>query len=501
MNKEFLSDLFDEEVKSVGKVLLVIAAGATYFAQRDQGSRFLTRNDVQYAIEAYLPQGYDRGIIAARAHQRITKSLLIKSLGIDAVKDQLRVAVDREVKLSGLMELFKLTVVGILSAAHVHSLTITLYVVKMMTLVLVALLRRREEQKGSHGGTVVSKIRSWWSGGTQNLIMQTIIEKMQQEMDLAAPLTQTMSNEEDIEKRDAERGFSVEALLRIAVPRVVETARRVVEDALYRRPPHIFSATGIVTGRDLQEFLEEISEEFEAQIVWSDWLTPPPPPQQQDVKKATQKNGIHTSNNNNHYSDHNGQNGNSSSSSSPSSEKGVSSPFPDGDHNNNNNSNNDDDDDDDDDDAILEYPSGSTAVLGDPWGYSHRQRNQRTVESVFGPSRDISPEERAAHEAECRREELTRDQAAGFFHAIIHSASFNEICIAYAAEVMEQTKHAAGNLRHVRTYDVGTDSAKMPQVISSLDAHRLQLFDRDFVVRPYLRLLCEETVRATCRQA
>ncbi|ORC91382.1 uncharacterized protein TM35_000063870 [Trypanosoma theileri] len=488
--QDFFSDLFDEEVRSAGKVLLVMAAGATYFVQRDQGSRLLTRNDVQYAIEAYLPQGYDRGIIAARAHQRTTKTLLIKSLGIDAVKDQLRVAVDRESKLSGLKELFKLTLVGILSAAHVHSLTITLYVVKMMTLVLVALLRRREEQQGSRGGTVVSKIRSWWSGGTQNLIMQTILEKMEQQMGLDSPLTQMMNNEDDIERKDAERGFSVEALLHLAVPRVVEMARRVVEDALDRRPPHVFSATGIVTGRDLQELLEEISEVFEDQVVWSDWLTPPP------VRKSTEENGIDTNNNDNdnhenhNQFDHNGKNG-YRSNSRDSGNKGLISPFSDS-----------DDNDSDDDDAIIEYPSGSTAVLTDECSSaSQRKRNQRAMESVFGPSRDISSEERAAHEAAYRREELTRDQAAGFFHQLIHSASFNEICIAYAAEIMEQTVHIAGNLRHVRTYDVGTDSAKMPQVISSLDAHRLQMFDRDFVVRPYLRLLCEETVRATCRQS
>ncbi|KEG07770.1 hypothetical protein DQ04_08871000 [Trypanosoma grayi] len=458
MHHEFLGDLFEEEVRSAGKAFMAIGA-VGYFAAQAENSTLFKRDEVQYAIDAYLPQGYDRSVIAARSNQLLTKSFMMKALRIDSVKEEMRLAANREEKLSCLADLFQLTLVGMLSAAHVHSLTIVLHVIRNTALILVYVLGKREESGGSRGRAMVSKVRSWWSGGMKSVMLESIVERIQQDMG-GSPFAQVV-DEENVVAADIERWFSVEALLQIAVPRVVESARRVVKTALNRRAPHVFSVAGIVTGQDMHMLLEEISEDFESCVAWSDWLTPPPPAP---------------------------ESGNGLGGSIGGKGVVVVEPISD-----------DDDDDDDDESGILEFPMGSTALPRDHSAASRRQRDRNVVASVFGLPGDESPAEAAAREAERRRETLLRDQASGFFHAIIHSDSFNEICIAYAAEVLEGATAAAADLRHVRTYDEGTDSARMPQVITSLESHRLSLFDHDFNVRPYLRLLCEETIRATCR--
>ncbi|PWU92011.1 hypothetical protein C4B63_40g48 [Trypanosoma cruzi] len=272
-SSEFFTDIFEEEARCVGKALLAVTA-VGYLASQADGSTLFGRDDVQYAIDAYLPQGYDRGIMASRANQRLAKNLIVKRLQINTVKEQVRVAAGREAKLSGLFELFTLSLAGILSAAHVHSLIITLHVIKNMTLVLVYVLRKREAKQGSRGGTVVSTLRSWWSGGTQNFIMKAFVEKLQQHLE-KSPFAQNM-DEDTMGVGDGPRCLSVEAILKLTIPRCVDAAIQAVKTALNRRAPHVFSVTGIVTGRDVRELLDELSQDFESHLMWLDWLTPKP---------------------------------------------------------------------------------------------------------------------------------------------------------------------------------------------------------------------------------
>ncbi|RNF21206.1 hypothetical protein TcG_03199 [Trypanosoma cruzi] len=462
-SSEFFTDIFEEEARCVGKALLAVTA-VGYLASQADGSTLFGRDDVQYAIDAYLPQGYDRGIMASRANQRLAKNLIVKRLQINTVKEQVRVAAGREAKLSGLFELFTLSLAGILSAAHVHSLIITLHVIKNMTLVLVYVLRKREAKQGSRGGTVVSTLRSWWSGGTQNFIMKAFVEKLQQHLE-KSPFAQNM-DEDTMGVGDGPRCLSVEAILKLTIPRCVDAAIQAVKTALNRRAPHVFSVTGIVTGRDVRELLDELSQDFESHLMWLDWLTPKPSsPSSSALLFSTQEQllSLETSNGGIQHK-----------------ENAVSS-------------------DSDADDDVFNFPAGSTAVLPDSFSASKRmQRDRAFLETVFGPSSEEGPEARAAREEELRCEQLARDQSAGFFFELIHSDSFSAMCVAHAAEVLEEIKKLAADLRRVGSYDVATDSAKTVHVITSFEHYRLQLLDRDFNVPPYLRLFCEETVRATC---
>ncbi|RNF23785.1 uncharacterized protein Tco025E_02758 [Trypanosoma conorhini] len=454
---ELFTDLFEEEAQSLGKALLALTA-VGYFAFQENESTLFRRDDVKYAIDAYLPQGYDRGIIASRANQRLAKSLIVNGLHLNSVKEQVQLAVGREAKLKALSELFAASLASILCAAHIHSLTITLHVVKNMALVLVYVLRKREARRG---GTVVSKLRSWWSGGTQNLVMETLVEHLQRQFE-ASPFAQAI-DEDTIASGDLLRCLSVETLLKLTVPRVVEAAQLAVRAALNRRPPHMFSVTGIVTGGDLRELLDGLSEDMESRLAWSDWFTPPPSStSSQLLSPRGQKESLGTSNAENKLTD-----------------AGTS--------------------DSDVENGIFNYPAGSTAILPDGFSSSMRtQRDRAVLESFFGPQSEEDSEVRAAREEEQRREQLAREQSASFFHELIHSASFNEICIAHATEVLEDTKKSLTDLRRVGSYDAMTDSAKMIHVITSLENYRLRLLDRDFNVPLYLQLFCQETVRATC---
>lgn len=470
----YLFDIFEDEIRSLGKALLVFGTFFYLSGQRDKSTVF-GRDEVHYAIEAYLPQVYDRSIIAARASQRLTKSLILKALQIDTLKSELRLATSREEKLNGMSELFTLSLAGILSAAHVHSLAIMLHVMKNLTLALVFVLRKGEAQQDSCGGAVVSKLRSWWSDGLQSLLMQSFVENLKQQMELS-PFARRMSDD-DMEAVDEKHFFSVEALLRVAVPSVVRKALQVVRAARSRRAPHAFSVAGIVTGRDMRELLGELGAEFEFSVVWSDWLTPPPPLPPLPLAKTTPQTQQRR------------QSSTSSSSSVLRNGGGhgakCNTPHP---HS-------------ESDDDIVYFPAGSTAVLHGDHAQSQRERDRAAVESVLGPGWSGTPEEQASREETVRREQLARNQAAEFFYELIHSAAFSELCIAHATEVLERTASAVADLRSVGSYDAGTDSAKMPQVITSLESHRLKLFDSEFDVPPYLRVFCAETMRVTCRRS
>ncbi|RNF09526.1 hypothetical protein TraAM80_02135 [Trypanosoma rangeli] len=453
---EFFTDLFEDEAKFVGKVLLAMTA-VGYLAFQESGSTLFRRDDVQYAIDAYLTQGYDRGIITSRANQRLAKKIILNGLQINAVKEQIRLAVGSEAKLKALSELFTLSLASILCAAHIHSLNITLHVIKNMTLVLVYVLRKREAHRG---GTVVSKLRSWWSGGTQNLIMETVIERLRQQFE-SSPFAQAV-NEDMVMSEDLLHCLSVETLLKMAIPRVVEASLQVVRTALNRRAPQVFSVTGRVTGRDMRELLDELSEDFESCLVWSNWLTPPLSASSPLLSSRGEMESLGTSN------------GETKVTDAGSADSDV-------------------------DNDVFKYPAGSTAVLPDGSSASMRMKQDRAaLESFFGPLHEEDPEARAAREQEQRREQLAREQSASFFYKLIRSASFNEICIAHATEVLEDTKKLVVDLRSLGSYDAVTDSAKMAHVITFLENHRLRLLDHDFSVPLYLQLFCEETVRATC---
>ncbi|KAG8348832.1 hypothetical protein ERJ75_001361200 [Trypanosoma vivax] len=520
MSDEFMHDLFDDELLRLFKVF-VTSSALGFLVRQAACSNCLGGDTVKYGISAYLPQGYDRSIVAARTCQSLTKSLMIKTLCIDSLKEKLYNAQDREAKLNALSELFPVTVAAIISAAYVHSLNITLHVIKHLTVVLVFMLRKREASDASRsdgcGGrgifSLFSSLRSWWSDGTQSFMMQTLINRITT-ME-TSPFT-LMMDENSLGAVDAKHGFSVEALLSAAVPKVAVAALNAVKGALGRRPSQAFSIVGGTSQRELYSLFEEACADFESRMSLADWLTTSDPEGRSVVVSGDDDNmAVHTaatatSVDGNRKTDEIGADATSfhtvmdrsqehedTGSSSRRVEHSsvlaavdtglLASSQPDGSCVGVRS--------DDDENCTGEDKSRSASLHGCPQPLGNHFMSN--LLSSFGdggewPSDAISQEQ-------LRRECEARNQAASFFRDFINSASFSELCIAYATELLSEKIGSTVNFRSNAAEGEERASLRMPQAIASLEKHRLELFDSDFQVRQYVQLLCEETVKATCR--
>ncbi|KAG5490558.1 hypothetical protein JKF63_00678 [Porcisia hertigi] len=507
--------LSDTQIQSYGR-WLVAAMGAYYVAsawQRDIPA------DVQIAITGHMVQGYDRSTITTRLEQRHTRQLLQRITGLNELRQQLRSETDKVAKLQGWQQVFKLTLVNIVAITYTHSLTISLLSIKNMVRVLVFLLNRRESAalSSSRRGPI-STVRAWWTSGRRagltGILMETMLAKVAtQASEQASPFVNAELEEEvgteglpplpappPIDGRAAflqaqqqqelletmhgeslnqvEQAFSVRAVLEAAVPRIVACATAAVDCAIAARPPHLFSVSGIVRAADLRSLLRDIALRMERSACIAEWVQRPRPsvmpicrPRSDVCTSPVVAPPRHTE-----------------------TSKGRSQP--------------DDDEEllDERDPSltssedIIEFPHGSTTLLR-PDGRPVRRRagdhnEGRVIDEMFG--RRLTAQEEALQEEAMRRELLLKTQMAAFFSELSQSASFGELCITYAAELLSTQFKEASNITRVKTYDVGTDTAKMAMVIAALDGCRLAALEEECEVKPYMRLFCEETIRSTC---
>lgn len=511
--------LSDAQVQSYGK-WLVAATAAYYMASSWQKD---VPEDVRSAIAGHMVQGYDRSIITTRLEQRHTRQLLLRMIGLNELRQQLRTESDKDAKLRGWQQVFRLTLISIAAAAYTHSLTISLLSIKNMVRVLVFLLSRRESAAlSSSRGGAISTVRAWWTGGRRagfaGIMMETMMTRMAEQASLqASPFVNAGLEEEEVvgalpglqapppmDGRAAfmqaqqqqemlaamhgeslsqiEQAFSVRAVLEVAVPRIVACAAAAVDRAIAARPSHLFSASSIVRSSDLRELLRDIALGMERRACVAEWVRRPRPsllPMIRPRSCAT-----------------------AASSVAPSKQQEASKCT--------GRSQLDDEDDMMDvqdrsatsSEDIIEFPHGSTTLLR-PDGRPVRRRAtepspDQVVDDILG--RRLTAEEEAKQEEALRRDHLLKGQMAGFFTELSHSASFGELAITYAAELLAGHFKEASDITRVKTYDAATDTAKMIMVIAALDSCRLAALEEECEVKPYMRLFCEETIRSTCAQ-
>nr|CCC95601.1 unnamed protein product [Trypanosoma congolense IL3000] len=470
MCDEFLGDLFEEELEKLGKAAF-IAGIASFLLKQVVVARSLLRGDpVQNGISAYLPQGYDRSVVAARVGQQLTKSLMVKSLGIGEVKEQLRRAANRDEKVSAFSELFGLTLAGILSGAYVHSLSIMLHVMKHTMCVLVFVLGKQRASSGSGrtGSSLYSKLRSWWNSGTQHFMMQSLLESLGQQME-ATPFY-FLRDDERTKADDVRQGFCVDALLEIAVPQIVEAAIDVVKTTLKFRDPQMFSVTGCVSENDVHELMQELSVKFLSSGVLPEWTTLLP------CSIGDGHSGVLNIYSSLGYSSEDG--------ATPVNGAGAKAAQL------------------TEDDSVARGERGSEGAMLLNGGNHTEVRDlfQVQASSLPLPTAGTEPCSGAAlHEELLNQERVLQQQTATFFREFIQSASFRELCVAHTEELLVVAVAACTDFSSLCSGESAPSSVRVPQVLTLVEKQRLRLFDGDFHVQPYVRLLCEETIRATCR--
>jgi hypothetical protein len=511
--------LSDAQIQSYGR-WLVAGAALYYIAHRWQKD---VPSDVQYAITSHMIQGYDRSIIGTRLEQRHTRNLIQKAIGLNELRQQLRAETDKEAKLRGWKQVFRLTLISVVATTYTHSLTISLLCVKNMVRVLVFLLSRREaaEQLGSRQGPF-STIKTWWAGGRRagvtGIMMESMLAKMAAQadqqaspffnagleeedrihglptppaLDGRAAFVQSQQQQEMVETmhgeslRQVEQAFSVRAVLELAIPRIVACAAAAVDSAIAARPEHLFSVSGIVRASDLRNLLHDIALQMERCACVAAWVRRPRLSLHPNLRQYSSSSPSQL------------PLGTPSAKAGDASSK-LRSPVQEADeyveerdHRSASSS-----------DDIVEFPHGSTVLLG-PNGRPVRRHSvdpaeENIVDEILG--RRLTPEEQAMQEEALRRDHLLKGQMAGFFTELYQSASFGELCITYAAELLTNQFKEAGEIAHIKTYDASTDTARMAMVIAALDSCRLSALEEECEVKSYMRLFCEETIRSTCAQ-
>ncbi|CAC9551588.1 conserved hypothetical protein [Leishmania infantum JPCM5] len=508
--------LSDAQIQSYGR-WLAAAMGAYYVVSAWQKD---TPTDVQAAITGHMVQGYDRSTITTRLEQRHTRQLLQQIIGLNELRQQLRSETDKEAKLRGWQRVFRLTLISIAATTYTHSLTISLLSIKNMVRVLVFLLSRRESAALSKSRSgPISTLRAWWTGGRRagltGIMMESMMAKMAEQVSQQAspfvnaeleeevmteevrqlpvpppPLdgrtafAQAQQQQESLEAAhgeslsQVEQAFSVRAVLEVAVPRIVACAAAAVDSAIAARPAHLFSVSGIVHSADLCSLLRDIALGMERRACVSEWVRRPHPSL---VPMSRARSGASTS----------------PLASVPKhleTSKGRLQP--------------DEDEellDEPDQSAtssedIIEFPHGSTTLLRPDGRPVRRRAGDRSEDKIIDGllDRRLAAEEEALQEEAIRRDHLLKRQMAGFFTELSHSASFGELCITYAAELLAAQFKEAGDIKRVKTYDAATDTAKMAMVIAALDSCRLAALEEECEVKSYMRLFCEETIRSTC---
>ncbi|CAJ1047189.1 hypothetical protein Q4I32_008135 [Leishmania shawi] len=503
--------LSDAQIQSYGR-WLVFALGVYYISSTWQKS---IPADVQAAITGHMVQGYDRSAITTRLEQRHIRQLLQQITGLNELRQQLRSKIDKEAKLRGWQRVFRLTLISIAATTYTHSLTISLLSIKNMVRVLVFLLSRRESAALSKSRSgPISAVRAWWTGGRRagltGIMMESMMAKMaEQASQQASPFANAELEEVAVteglrqlplpppidgraafvqaqqqQMREAvhresvsqvEQAFSVRAVLEVAVPRIVACAAAAVDSAIAVRPVHLFSVSGIVRAADLRSLLCDIALRMERRACVAEWVRRP---HHSLVTMSRQRSGA-------------------SSSLLTSPQKPL-------DPSKGRLQTNEDEEllDERDQSAtssedIIEFPHESATLLRPDGRQMHRSEDQ-VIDEMLG--RCFTAEEEAQQEEAIRRDHLLKGQMAGFFTELSHSASFGELCITYAAELLATQFKEAGDITHVKTYDAATDTAKMAMVIAALDSCRLAALEEECEVKPYLRLFCEETIRSTCAQ-
>lgn len=511
--------LSDAQIQSYGR-WLVAAVTVYYMAQSWQKD---IPADVQYAISGHMIQGYDRSIISTRLEQRHTRNLLQQAIGLNELRQKLRTETDKEAKLRGWKQVFRLTLISIAATTYTHSLTISLLSVKNMVRVLVFLLSRREAagQLGSRQGPF-STLKAWWTGGRRagftGIMMESMLAKMAAQadqqaspfsnagleeedgvhglptppaLDGRAAFVQSQQHQEMVEAmhgeslRQVESAFSVRAVLELAIPRIVACAAAVVDSAIAARPEHLFSVSGIVRGSDLRGLLQDIAARMERCACVAAWVRRPRPTTAPTLRQRSSSSppspvGAASS-----------KNGEATAGKLRSPAQEDDELLDDRDHRSPSSS-----------EDIVEFPHGSTALLGPNGRPVRRHSGDRTDENVVDEilGRRLTAEEQAMQEEALRRDHLLKGQMAGFFTELYQSASFGELCITYAAELLTTQFKEAGEIAHVKTYDASTDTARMAMVIAALDSCRLSALEEECEVKAYMRLFCEETIRSTCAQ-
>ncbi|KAG5464251.1 hypothetical protein LSCM1_00432 [Leishmania martiniquensis] len=507
--------LSDAQIRSYGRWLVAVI-GAYYVVRSWQKD---VPADVQVAITGHMVQGYDRSTITTRLEQRHIRQLLQTFTGLNELRQQLRSETDKEAKLRGWQRVFRLTLISIAAINYTHSLTISLLAVKNMVRVLVFLLSRRESaaQSSSRSGPA-STVRAWWSGGWRGGLTGIMVESMMEKLaaqasQQASPFVDAELEEEEVvterprqqpvpppidgltafvqaqqqqmveavqgeSLRQVEQAFSVRAMLEVAVPRIVACAAAAVDSAIAARPVHLFSISGIVRAVDLRSLLRDISLGMERRACVAEWVRQP---HLSSMPIYPLRNGA-----------------SSSPSASPPRHVEASK----------GRAHLDEEEEllDEPDQSvtssedIIEFPHGSTTLLRSDGRPVRRRagdcREDHIIGEIFG--RRLTAEEEALQEEAMRRDHLLKGQMAGFFTELAHSASFGELCITYAAELLATQFKEAGDITRVKTYDAATDTAKMAMVIAALDNCRLAALEEECEVKPYMRLFCEETIRATC---
>ncbi|CCW61187.1 unnamed protein product [Phytomonas sp. EM1] len=499
------TELSEDHIQRCGKY--VVAVAAAYYIITS--FRSIVPADVKYAIEAHMPQGYDRSLIAARLEQRHTKHLLMKHLPLAKLREALRLETDRQAKLRLWDQTLHLNLTGLLAASYLHSLTITLFTLKNTVRVLIFLLRRREEERVGRTGFVpgaISKLRAWWVNGTRAVMMEKVVQLMSRRLGQAtSPFAEGGLDEETAtswERTAAEGGgeregagerergkdltglegdgFSVRGVLRVAGPRLLASAQRVVAEIVESRPSHFFGAANLVTRRELQGLFRDLAAGMERRVGVAAWTGGGLP-----ASPVAEADGV-------------------------SGGGAFRTPNEDGEA-----------------DDVVEFPAGSTAMLGHDGKVMYPRAGAPHGRCSATFSRDGNPED-ASYEPLGRQysvgavdfpcssasmdagetsmdtlhqEREVKAQSTGFFQELLCSISVEELVLDHAAEVLNRSfRQILENLSNVKSYDEVTDSVKMLMFIAALEAPRQRLYDAEFDIKSYLKLFCEETVRSTCSQ-
>lgn len=478
-----LGGLSDQQVQRYGKY--VMAASIGYYLL--SSSMSAEPADVKYTIDAHLPQGFDRSMMASRLQQRHNKVVLQKCLRITELRSRLRLETSREAKLQGWQEVFHLTLVGMLASTYTHSLTLSLFVIKNTVLALMFVLQRRAAKTAQPGR--LQQVSTWWQGGTKAVLMEAVLQRvMSAEMQSASPFVyadldeevplmdgrhghpQTLQVEADeayprmVESINAEICFSVRHIVEASIPHIIACAESVVSKALNRRPAHAFSVSGITTAPELHDLLQELAVGMERQACVPAWVqacslaVATAPPNADHVFQTTLVT-VPTRD--------------STNLGGPATSA------------------------EDEEDDIVIFPSGSTAVLG-PDGQPMRSRDPNMVqlEALFHDT----PEDRRARAEATRSASIAKQQSAAYFQELIGSASFAELCVQYAADNCAAAFAEAGDMRSLKSYVPSSATAKMLIVVAALEGYRQRMLDASFEVQPSMKRFCVEVLRATCSQ-
>ncbi|CBZ26258.1 conserved hypothetical protein [Leishmania mexicana MHOM/GT/2001/U1103] len=507
--------LSDAQIRSYGR-WLTAAMGAYYVVNAWQKD---IPTDVQAAITGHMVQGYDRSTITTRLEQRHTRQLLQKITGLNELRQQLRSETDKEAKLRGWQRVFRLTLISIAATTYTHSLTISLLSIKNMVRVLVFLLSRRESAALSKSRSgPISTLRAWWTGGRRagltGIMMESMMVKMAEQVSQqASPFVNAELEEEAVTEEirqlpvpppldgrtafaqaqqqqemleaahgeslsQVEQAFSVRAVLEVAVPRIVACAAAAVDSAIAARPAHLFNVSGIVRAVDLCSLLRDIALGMEGRACVSEWVRRPHPSLMPMSRACSRASTSPWTSLPKHLETIKGR------AQLDEDEELLDEP----------------DQSATSSEDIIEFPHGSNTLLR-PDGRPVRRRGgdrseDKIIDGLLG--RRLTAEEEALQEEAIRRDHLLKRQMAGFFTELSHSASFGELCITYAAELLAAQFKEACDIKRVKTYDAATDTAKMAMVIAALDSCRLAALEEECEVKSYMRLFCEETIRSTC---